>query len=153
MSAESEIIVNNPAPHWMEHLRPGDRVWLYKENCLGCVGLPYEAPKPGGIYGRIGVRHLSMSKSTYYDIQAKVNRCSVDSIDDSIDSWLIDCDGKGTDGVRLMLPTVSSCRNSRDPMSEQLLRTIEQLEARVSHLERISVASMFGFDSEKSEKT
>lgn len=108
-------VITNPTPNWLERLRKGNWVWLVKEQRLASVVYAYEPPEPGYGYGKIGI------------------------LNGHEQDWFINTDGKGFDGLFLMLPIDGELSDNPAPLEEpaivHLRRAIERLNKRVEKLE------------------
>ena len=103
-----------PQGNWLERLRKGNRVWLPKENCEGCIYEPYQPPEPGERCGRITLNKVIMIVGTPGMRYTPT------------ETWYVYPNGKGFDGTQLIIPIVGQLPENPPPLNEPWQRKVER---------------------------
>lgn len=118
-------VIDIPDDEWLTRLRHNHFVWADKERCFAKIIWAWEPPDPGCVAGRIGISFCWRDGDGW-----RIGPCH---------SWYVKPDGKGFDGLPLLLPVKDNCpdepREISEPWVRQMERTIARLTHRVEQLE------------------
>lgn len=119
-------VIDAPDDQWLTRLRHNHFVFAVKQKRFAKIEWAWEPPDPGCVSGRVGVKFCWRHGDDW-----GTEHCQ---------SWFIKPDGKGFDGLYLLLPVEGNCpdepRDISEPWVRQMERTIAQLTHRVEQLER-----------------